>query len=53
MGSAAVRATVGVVGSESLFGWVGVGAGWIGRATAGGGVAGPWVRGWRTGWRTR
>lgn len=50
MGPSALRATVRVVGPETLFGWVRICAGWVGRAAAGGGVACAWIRGWCTGW---
>ena len=50
MGPSALSATVGVVGSETLFGWVGICAGWVSRATAGGSVACAWIRGRWTGW---
>ena len=50
MGTSTLRATVGIVGPETLFGWIGVCAGWVGRAAAGGGAC-TLVR-WRTRWST-
>ena len=50
MGPSALRATVRVIGPETLFGWVGICAGWVGRAAAGGGVACARIRGRWTGW---
>ena len=51
MGPSTLRATVGIVGPETLFGWIGVCAGWVGRTAAGGGTC-TWVRRWRTCWST-
>ena len=51
MGPSTLRATVWIVGPETLFGWIGVCAGRVGRAAAGGGTS-TWVRRWRTCWST-
>ena len=51
MGPSTLRAAIGIVGAETLFGWIGVCAGWVGRATAGGSTC-TWVRRWRTWWST-
>ena len=52
MGSSALGATVGIVGSETLFIRVDVCAAWVGRAATGGGVACAWIGGRWTGWST-
>lgn len=51
MRAGALRASVGVVGAQTLLRWVGVStcAGWVGGAAAGG-VACAWVGGWWAGW---
>ena len=43
MGAGALAATVGIIGAETLFRWVG-------GAAAGGGVACAWVGWWWAGW---